>query len=57
MVNQLGSNQIESILDGVPTTVSAFAFQLRMRLWRDWLGLASDDMSIADPGNEERFVS
>jgi len=40
---------VDSTMAGEPFKVSRFAHEMRMRLWRDYLGLKPDDNSIADP--------
>jgi phospholipase D1/2 len=46
---------IYSTMGGKPYKVSKFAQDLRMKLWRRYLGLSADDCSIADPGNALEF--
>jgi len=40
---------IDSVMAGKPFKVSKFVQDLRLRLWRDFLGLSDHDMSIRDP--------
>jgi phospholipase D1/2 len=44
---------VPGTMGGNPFLVANFAHDLRCRLWRNYLGLASDDNSIEDPISNE----
>jgi phospholipase D1/2 len=50
-----GGEMQTSQMAGKTFKVSKFAHEMRMRLWRDYLGLEESDMSIEDPLSEETY--